>query len=166
MRHSDSKRWEVRRRWGLVALALAAGVAVSACGQAESEEPTTDLSSAQVKTVKGSDLMTVTLKPIAIERLGLESVPVEVRRVPRSPTGGPLVDRKVVPYSAIIYDADGKTWVFVNTEGRTYMREAVTAAYEQEGMAILSAGPAAGTEVVKVGAMELYGAELGVDADH
>lgn len=148
------------------AFALAAGLLLSACGQAESEEPTTDLGAAEVKAVQGSDLMSVTLVPSAIKRLGVETTAVETRRVPSSYTGGRLVQRKVIPYSAVLYDADGKTWAFVNTEGRTYVREPLTIAYEKDGVAVLTAGPSVGTDVVTVGAVELYGSELGIDADH
>jgi ABC-type oligopeptide transport system substrate-binding subunit len=147
------------------AFALAAGLLLSACSEAESDEPTTDLSAAEVKAVKGSDLMSVTLIQSAINRLGVETTPVETRRVPVGYTGGPMVERRVVPYSAVLYDADGKTWAFVNTEGRTFMREPLTISYEKDGVAVLTAGPSVGTEVVTVGAVELYGSELGIDVD-
>jgi hypothetical protein len=44
-----------------------------------------------------------------------------------------------------------------------YLREPVTVAFITGDVAALVSGPSPGVDVVSVGAMELYGAELGVD---
>ncbi len=73
----------------------------------------------------------------------------------------------MVPYAALIYDKQGKSWVYTVTEPLTYLRVSVVVKGEVgEDRMILSAGPPAGTEVVTVGATEVYGAELGMDGNH
>ena len=70
--------------------------------------------------------------------------------------------RKIIPYSAVIYDLAGQSWAYVNTEPRTYVRQPVTIDYSKGAMTVLKDGPAVGTPVVSVGAAELFGAETGV----
>jgi hypothetical protein len=70
--------------------------------------------------------------------------------------------RIAVPYSAVIYDLNGNTWVYVSPEPLVFVREPITIDYIQGDMAILSEGPAIGTEVATVGVAELYGADTGV----
>jgi hypothetical protein len=64
----------------------------------------------------------------------------------------------------VLYDPDGKTWVYKTTKPRTYIRHAITVDHIDGARAVLSKGPAAGTRVVTVGAQELFGAEHGVGA--
>jgi hypothetical protein len=76
---------------------------------------------------------------------------------------GSGAQRKVVPYSAVVYDIHGDAWVYTAaTEPRTYIRHAVTIDYVEGGLAVVSDGPPTGTLVVTVGAAELSGAEFGV----
>lgn len=78
----------------------------------------------------------------------------------------PLSDRevvkRVVPYGAIVYGPKGDTWVYVSPAPLTYAREPVTVDFISGDLAVLAEGPAVGTTVVKVGAAELYGAEIGI----
>jgi hypothetical protein len=73
-------------------------------------------------------------------------------------TGGDLL-RKVVPYSAVIYDLSGATWTYTRPVALTFVRYRISVDYIEGNVAILSDGPTAGTEVVSVGATELFGAE-------
>jgi len=68
--------------------------------------------------------------------------------------------RKVVPYSAVYYDAKGDAWVYVNTAPFAYMRERITVDRVSGDLALLSSGPAVGTRVATVGVSLLYGAEI------
>ena len=70
--------------------------------------------------------------------------------------------KKVIPYSAVMYDVSGDTWVYTNTEPLVFIRHRVTIQHIDGEMAVLKDGPATGTEVVTVGAAELFGAETGV----
>ena len=71
--------------------------------------------------------------------------------------------RKVVPFSAVLYDMHGKTWVYTSPTPRTYVRRQISIDYiDIDGhLAVLSDGPPADTAVVTVGASMLLGTELG-----
>jgi hypothetical protein len=69
---------------------------------------------------------------------------------------------KVVPHSSLIYGAHGETWVYTSPEPLTYVRHPVVVDYVEDDTAVLSDGPPAGTEVVSVGAAEVYGTEFEV----
>jgi hypothetical protein len=142
----------VTSRWAAAGL-LVGGLVLSGCSdtaEAESELP----SPAKVEAIAGSQLSRLTLEARAIERVGIKTEPAK---------DSGAQGRKVVPYAAVIYDATGGTWVYTNPEPRVYLRQAIKVESIAAGQAVLSAGPAAGTAVVTVGAAELYGTELGVD---
>ena len=72
-----------------------------------------------------------------------------------------------VDQAALVYDKKGKPWVFTVVGPRTYVRAAVAITEVNENnVMILSSGPPAGTEVVTVGAIELWGAELEIAGKH
>lgn len=68
--------------------------------------------------------------------------------------------RLMVPYSAIYYDGRGKPWVYVSPAPLTYVRERVVIDRIAGDMALLSDGPASGTNVVQIGAALLFGTEV------
>ena len=70
--------------------------------------------------------------------------------------GGKLV----VPAAAVEYNNDGSTFVYTNPEPYAYVQQAVTVDSINADTAVLSAGPAAGAQVVTVGAAELLGVEV------
>jgi hypothetical protein len=65
----------------------------------------------------------------------------------------------------VVYDHDGSTWTYVNTAARTYERKPITVTDIDGQVALLSAGPAAGTPVVTVGAAELLGTEYNISGE-
>jgi hypothetical protein len=67
--------------------------------------------------------------------------------------------QKVIPYAAVIYDADGATWTYTNPEPLVFVRHAITVEYIEGDLAALKDGPDIGTAVVTVGAVELLGIE-------
>jgi hypothetical protein len=73
------------------------------------------------------------------------------------PNSGGL--HRVIPYSAVIFDAKGETWTYVNPEPLVFVRERIVIDHIQGDLAVLKDGPKIGTNVVKVGAAELYGVE-------
>jgi hypothetical protein len=77
-------------------------------------------------------------------------------RVPQPGSGTP---QRVVPYSAVIYDARGGTWVYGNPKPLVYVRHRIDVEYVQDDVAVLKDGPGIGTEVVVAGAVELHGIE-------
>jgi hypothetical protein len=72
-----------------------------------------------------------------------------------------------VDQAGLVYDQEGKPWVFTVIGPRTYVRAAVGIKEVQvNNLMILSSGPPAGTEVVTVGAIELWGTELEIAGSH
>jgi hypothetical protein len=68
--------------------------------------------------------------------------------------------RKVVPYSAVYYDAKGTPWLYLNPEPLVFHRTRVNVERIAGDVAVLADGPAVGTSVVTVGAPLLYGTEI------
>ena len=144
-----------RSRRTLVAIVLlVVGLQLTACTQ-QSAEAEAGAEPARVEHVEGAEVSRLTLTARAAERLGIQTRPVLAGRVGNA-------TRRVVPYSALLYDAKGDTWVYTNPEPRTYVRERVTVDFIEGDQAVLSDGPPQGTPVVTVGAAELYGTEFGV----
>ena len=147
MRHS--------KRWLAILGLLVALPQLSACTQTAAEG-TSGEEPATVEQIEGSeDVSRLTLTPKAVERLGIQTTPLREDKVAGK-------QRKVVPYGAVLYDADGKTSLYVTSAPNVYVREPITVELIEGDRAILSAGPAVGTVVVSVGAAELYGTETGV----
>jgi RND family efflux transporter MFP subunit len=67
----------------------------------------------------------------------------------------------VVPWSAVVLDVQGGTWVYVSMGKRTYARHRVRVARVVDNQAVLTDGPPAGTKVVTHGTQELFGTEVG-----
>lgn len=150
-------------RWTLAALVslTVTGLLASGCAETSESSETSANEPATVEQVKGSDLSRITLTKRAVERLALQTAAVHEVTVPAP--NGDETRRSAVPYGAVIYDPDGKTWVYTSPEPRSYVRASVTVDFIDGELAVLSDGPPVGTEVVSVAAAELYGAELGVD---
>jgi multidrug efflux pump subunit AcrA (membrane-fusion protein) len=71
------------------------------------------------------------------------------------------VESLTVPWSAVVYDIHGGTWVYERTGDRAYTRRRIWVKFVSEGAAVLASGPPPGTNVVTVGAAELFGTEAG-----
>lgn len=67
----------------------------------------------------------------------------------------------VVPYSAIVYDIHGGTWVYTNPQPNVFVRQRVEIQTVIGQDAVLHRGPSSGTKVVSTGAAELFGTEFG-----
>lgn len=67
----------------------------------------------------------------------------------------------VIPFSAILYDIQGGTWVYENSTPLIFIRRRVELSNVENGIAILRRGPAVGTMIVIEGAAELFGTEFG-----
>ena len=134
----------------MVAILIIAGLQLSACERKSDKPP--KIEPAHVEHVEGTELSRVTLTARAAERLDIKTVPV--RDVYLSPL------RKIVPYGAVLYDAHGGTWVYTSPEPLVFVRHRIIVDYIEEDRAVLSDGPPTGTEVVSVGAAELFGTEF------
>lgn len=144
------------KRWLAILGLLIAIPQLSACTQTSAEAESGGAEPATVEHVEGSEEVSrLTLTPKAVERIGIQTAPLSEATVAGK-------KRKVVPYGAVLYLADGKTSVYVSSAPNTYVREPITVEFIEGDRAVLSAGPAAGTAIVTVGAAELYGTETGV----
>ena len=133
-------------------------VIAAACAQPSSVTPA-KIEAVVVEKIEGSDLERLALSPQAAQRLGVQTSQVEA-----STAGGS--GRMAVPYSALIYDKDGATWVYTSAEDLVFVRHEVTVDHIVDDLAILTAGPILGALVVTVGAAELWGVETGVGGGH
>lgn len=75
---------------------------------------------------------------------------------------GGATTQMVVPYAAVLYGVHGETWVYTNPEPLVFVRQPIVIDFIDGDLAVLSEGPEIGTEIVTIGAAELYGAETGV----
>ncbi len=67
----------------------------------------------------------------------------------------------VVPWSAVLHDIHGGTWVYEMSEPQIFIRRRVQVRYVVDSIAVLATGPRPGAMVVTVGAAELFGTEFG-----
>jgi hypothetical protein len=137
-------------------LVLIAGVvSLSACsGEASSGydyETASHHVPAKLEPIKGTDVQRVIFDAEAAERVGLKTVPI-------SHNG----QEKVIPYDALIYGANGNTYAYTSPEPLTYVRQEISVDHVVGDSVVLSDGPPAGTEVVTVGAAQVYGTEFEV----
>lgn len=137
----------------------ALALAIAGCGESAEVEAVALEAPAAVEGIEGTELSRLTLTQRAADRLGLRTAAVE--EVP--------IDEEAwlaVPYSAILYDASGATWVYTNPEPLVYVRAEVVVDHVDHDLALIADGLTLGTHVVTVGAVELYGAETGVGGGH
>lgn len=69
----------------------------------------------------------------------------------------------VVPWSAILYDSKGGSWVYVKIAAHVYSRHRVEVSHIVNDFVVLTRGLKVGDEVVVAGAAEIFGTEFGVE---
>ncbi len=106
---------------------------------------------AEVEHFDGSELSRVTFTQKTMERLDVKTAKV-----------GEVRSQKTVPYSALIYDIQGRTWVYTSPQERSFVRHQVTVVRIEGDIVYLSEGPPVGTVVASVGVAEIYGTEFEV----
>jgi hypothetical protein len=132
-------------------LLVATALPLAGCTEVETESSTA-YEPSTLKEVKGKeDLHLVTFTEEGAKRVGVKTG--EIRRDD---------GQTVVPYAALIYDPEGKTYVYTSPKPLTYVRAAVKVRRIKGQQAIVSDGLPAGTDVVTTGAAEVYGTELEV----
>ena len=152
-----------RNHWVAAGLAVVS-IGLAGCGVGRTEYgEVSQTGPAQVTPLKdSSDINRVTLTPEAATKLGVRTASAGAAVMPASTDGTGTSPEITVPADAVIYDKDGKTWVYIVDGPRSFQREAVTVERIDGDSAILTSGPKPGVKVVTVGAQELLGAELGV----
>jgi len=152
-----------RRTVATASGAVAAALLLAGC----SGGPTAPAASAPAAVIEpqGTDLGGVVLAPGAAARLGLQTSRIrDAARVGAEP-GHETTPRVLVPLSAVIYDVDGTTSVYVNTTPDTFMRLKVTVVEIEGDNAVISGGPQRDANIVTVGGVELLGAQKGVPGE-
>jgi hypothetical protein len=133
---------------------IAAGVSLSACGEASTGydyETASHHEPAKLEPIKGTDVQRVIFDAVAAKRVGLQTAPIRQNG-----------EGKIMPYAALIYDAEGNTYAYTAPEPLTYVRKEIEIDRVDGDSVMLSDGPPAGTKVVTVGAAEVYGTEFEV----
>jgi hypothetical protein len=97
----------------------------------------------------------ITLTEDAANRLGVRTTAMTA-----APAGS--AGKLTMPAAALFYDDAGDTWAYVASQPYVYERQPVKVYAIEGDVVTLSDGPPAGTQVVIVGAAELYGTEVGV----
>jgi len=140
---------------GLV-LISASVVSLSACsGEASSGydyETATHHEPAKLEPIKGTDVQRVMFDAEAAKRVGLKTAPIRQDR-----------RKEIMPYAALIYDAEGDTYAYTAPKPLTYVRQQIDIDHYDGDSVVLSDGPPIGTEVVTVGVDEVYGTEFEVE---
>ena len=142
--------------------ALAAGLAVvgamslSACKEVE-EESAAGYEPMKLEPIKGKS---EDYQRVTFSKEGAARVDVQTAEVSRG------AGHKVIPYEALIYNDEAKTFVYTSTKPLSYERVPITVDRITDERVLLSKGPAVGTKVVTVGATEVYGAELDIAGSH
>jgi hypothetical protein len=108
-------------------------------------------------------------KPIRVEHLNNDQAPTReilteeaAKRldIQTAIAAGGVGQSTVIPFSALLYDNQGDTWIYTNPEPLTFIRSRVVVDRIEGDNVILSNGLLSGTPVVTVGAAELYGSEF------
>ena len=126
-------------------LAIPVVLSLAACGPRTST--TEMIPPSTLEEIEGSDLKRVILTEKAAERIGVQTVPVK---------------GLVVPYSAVIYDVEGNTWLYTNPEPLTFVRAQIVIDRIEGDQAFLAEELQTDAPIVTMGVIEIYGAETGV----
>ena len=126
----------------LILASLLTACAPAASGEEERVKPVT------LEPVAGTDLNHVILTEDAAKRLDIQIASVHDG-----------AEGTVIPYDAVLYEANGNTWVYVSLEPLVFVRQAIVIDHIKGNEAFLSEGPDSGAKVVTLGAAELYGSE-------
>jgi hypothetical protein len=138
---------------GLVLIACV--VTLSACGEASSGydyELASHHEPAKLEPIKGTDVQRVIFDAEAAKRVGLKTA--QIRHNGQG---------KIMPYAALIYDAEGGTYAYTSPKPLTYVRQQISIDHFDGDSVVLSEGPPSGTKVVTVGVDEVYGTEFEVE---
>jgi len=141
----------IARPLGITALTLTAALGLAGCQTSASGAEEAIAAAASVEAPQDGGPARLHLTDESVLRLGLETAPVEGRP-------GELT----IPYAAVVYDAEGESWAFVEQEPGVYQRAPITITAVEDDTVRLSEGPEPGTPVVTVAAAELVGVEAGI----
>jgi hypothetical protein len=137
-------------RLAMIALLACPALALSACTEQEAVEAD-HYEPTKLSGTRDREVQRVTFTEEGASRLGLETAAV------RATAKG-----AVLPYAALLYDAEGGAFTYTSPAPRTFVRRTVEIARIDGRRVLMSKGPAPGTKVVTTGAAEVLGAEFEV----
>src|SRR3954452_18825952 len=147
--------------WTIAVLLVATGLLLSANVASFGEEGEVESDEAvQVEDTPGTDAKTLIFAEAAMSHIDIQTAPVKEIAAPHD--GNHAGRRLAVPHSAVIYDAEGESWVYVSSAPGTFLRKRVAIDFMDDDHIFLTTGVTAGEDVVTVGVPELRGAEFGV----
>jgi len=153
-----------RRHREIIGILICAGLPLTGCEQpirgAAADGAAGQVVATKIERIAGSELNRLTLSARAAEKLELKTAQVVERQMTRA---GNTATRKVVPYSAVLYDSSNNTWVYANPQPLVFVRTAIKIDYFDGDQAVVFEGPEVGTTVVTVGAAELFATEFETD---
>jgi multidrug efflux pump subunit AcrA (membrane-fusion protein) len=152
LRIERKSRWHAAAAYAGLAL-IAGSLSLFACAEAEvpDEEAEQLYEPAKLEPMPETDVQRVKFTAKGAEQVGVETAKI-----------GQEGQGKVIPYAAVIYDPHGKTFTYTSPEPLTYVRQEIEIDHIDGDRVVISDGPPAGTEVVTVGAAEVYGTEFEV----
>ncbi len=150
---SVSLRPDRRRRVGAGLALVAAALVFAGCQEVPSNlvksEPY------ELEPIPGTDLNRVRLADEIAQNIDLTTAEVIAQGAD-----------KVVPYASLIYNPEGRVFVYTRPEPAIYVRAPITVSHIDGDRAVLSAGPPAGTVIVTTGAAELLATEYEILNQH
>jgi hypothetical protein len=148
------------RGWAASVAALAMiTLGASGCSEAGASDEGNPETAVTVEEAGEGQPARITVSERAEQRLGIRTEPV------RPISAHPNRAAEMISYSAVVYDADGKSWAFSAPAPRTYIRVPIEISSIDGTTVQLRSGPPVGTQVVVVGAPELVGAEAGISGE-
>ncbi len=148
-----------RPAW-VLSLLFAGLMLFGGCTADDEPDPSAADQPVTVERVDDTQPARLTLRADAAKRLGIETKPVIA-----GPAKAGRPATLTVPYAAVVYDAEGQSWAYSAPAPLTFIRVPLVVDTVAGDTATLSSGPAAGTQVVVVGAAELVGAEAGISGE-
>ena len=148
------------KQWTIAAALLAAGLLLSGGASLGEEDEGIADDAVRVEDTPGTEAKTLVFTDEAKAHLDIQTEPV--REIEASREGAAVGPRVAIPHSAVIYDAEGGTWVYVSPAPDTFIRKHVVIDFMNADHIFLSSGVTANDTVVTVGVPELQGAEFGV----
>ncbi len=133
----------------VIIILIFAGFLLPACGGGAQIPVTGGQKEApsRLEPIEGTDLSRVILTEKAAKRIGVQTTPVR---------------GLIVPYSAVIYDVEGNTWIYTNPAPLTFVRVPVVISRIEGDQALLAQKLESDAPIVTRGVAEIYGAETGV----
>ncbi len=134
----------------LAILLLVAACTLQGCSKATSGGHAAAVKHSSM-VAEGDGIHRITLSEEAARRLRLEFAHAKKEG-----------DHMILPYTTLLYDPNGKEWVYVSLSPTTFKRATLKVTSIDGETVHYTEGPAEGTKIVTWGAVELSGIEYGI----